>query len=328
MRGGSGLARPAIRALGASDADSAAAAAGGPARGGGALRVSTDTPAKQAGAESPGSGAVSPTSAALRLAAQKVLAAEEEEYANERYESDDGEAGKKPVKSELLRAVKTVDAEESGFLRPGGIAATTRSLSEAVRELDREDAGKPSRPESDEPAEDERTMPDLAAQKRLLRQAFHGDWRGAKELLAEQERELGEAPNVNCADRHGWTPLMWCASRGHVRMAELLLERGALLNKEEETNGWTALHLAAIAGRAEVVTLLLERGARRAQQDRWGDIAHECAPRPVKGPTGDSARALRRELRPDLTKSKPKGSPLGSPGDASVRSERSVNYYD
>ena len=41
------------------------------------------------------------------------------------------------------------------FLRPSGIAATTRSLSEAVRELDREDAGKPSRPESeDEPAED------------------------------------------------------------------------------------------------------------------------------------------------------------------------------
>jgi hypothetical protein len=56
------------------------------------------------------------------------------------------------------------------------------------------------------------------------------------------------------------TPLMAAALRGQVETVELLLDRGAGIDRQN-LHGKTALYLAAQNGHAPVVRLLLERGA-------------------------------------------------------------------
>lgn len=54
---------------------------------------------------------------------------------------------------------------------------------------------------------------------------------------------------------------MLAAMNGHVAAVKLLLEKGADINAQIETNRNTALTLACFQGRNEVVKLLLEYGA-------------------------------------------------------------------
>jgi ankyrin repeat protein len=61
--------------------------------------------------------------------------------------------------------------------------------------------------------------------------------------------------------------LLLAISKGHVQMAEQLLEAGADVD-EEDSEYCTALHLAAGAGYTQLITLLVERGADVDAQDR------------------------------------------------------------
>jgi ankyrin repeat protein len=54
------------------------------------------------------------------------------------------------------------------------------------------------------------------------------------------------------------TPLMMAALRGDVSSTQLLLDRGAAVNR----SGWTPLHYAASSPETKVVALLLDRGAQ------------------------------------------------------------------
>lgn len=58
----------------------------------------------------------------------------------------------------------------------------------------------------------------------------------------------------NAADE---TPLMMAALKGHLGIAQLLIERGADVNK----TGWAPLHYAATGGQVALIQLLLEHHA-------------------------------------------------------------------
>ena len=63
--------------------------------------------------------------------------------------------------------------------------------------------------------------------------------------------------DVNALNDKGESLLMMAALKGKVALCELLLKRGAKVNKE----GWTPLHYAAIGPEPQTVALMLARGA-------------------------------------------------------------------
>jgi ankyrin repeat protein len=72
---------------------------------------------------------------------------------------------------------------------------------------------------------------------------------------------IAEGGNVNVSNRHGWTPLMFAASRGHNSLVALLIAKGADVDAVAHENGFTALANAAQGGHLEVVQMLLRAGA-------------------------------------------------------------------
>ncbi len=78
---------------------------------------------------------------------------------------------------------------------------------------------------------------------------------GSPKVLAALLAHPGIKPDVpNASDE---TPLMMAALRGNVEGMQLLLARGAVVNRP----GWTPLHYAATGPQARAVALLLDRGA-------------------------------------------------------------------
>jgi ankyrin repeat protein len=65
------------------------------------------------------------------------------------------------------------------------------------------------------------------------------------------------ALQVDATNPANETPLMMAALRGDIEAAQLLLRRGAQVNR----SGWTPLHYAASGPQPPLVALLLERGA-------------------------------------------------------------------
>jgi uncharacterized protein len=59
----------------------------------------------------------------------------------------------------------------------------------------------------------------------------------------------------------GWTAVHIAAEKGHVKIVELLADRGADLNLRHEISRLTPFHLAALAGHKEVVKTLAAKGA-------------------------------------------------------------------
>ena len=88
---------------------------------------------------------------------------------------------------------------------------------------------------------------------------------------AEVERLLSYfLVDVNRQSAEGeCTPLGIAAYRGHIDVVQLLLDRGADPNKENEEGG-TQLHGAASGGHTDVVLLLLDRGADSIKSNKFG----------------------------------------------------------
>jgi hypothetical protein len=79
---------------------------------------------------------------------------------------------------------------------------------------------------------------------------------------------------INAHDSDGLTALMWSAMRGDTDMANLLLSKGADIEKcgadmqhFAADTGETALMKAAVFGKADMVAFLLEAGASVERQD-------------------------------------------------------------
>lgn len=56
-------------------------------------------------------------------------------------------------------------------------------------------------------------------------------------------------------DDHGFSPLHWCCKEGHLKLAELLVSRGARINATNRGDD-TPLHLASAHGHKEIVQLV------------------------------------------------------------------------
>nr|CAI5860619.1 unnamed protein product [Callosobruchus analis] len=83
-----------------------------------------------------------------------------------------------------------------------------------------------------------------------------------KEGNALQVRVWLDEPehDMNQGDDHGFSPLHWAAMKGHNKIVEMLLLRGARVNATNRGDD-TPLHLAAAHGHREIVNMLLRQRA-------------------------------------------------------------------
>lgn len=111
--------------------------------------------------------------------------------------------------------------------------------------------------------------------------ALNGNVGRMKLLMA-----LGADPNeFECQSARCRTPLIAAAGEGHYEASELLLARGANVNKRMK-RGQSALMFASYYGRTEVVKLLLARGAD-VNADFEGDTALTWAKQKGHGEIAD-----------------------------------------
>jgi ankyrin repeat protein len=73
------------------------------------------------------------------------------------------------------------------------------------------------------------------------------------------------------------TPLMLACEHENIALAELLLNRGAGVNKGKSGLYVTPLHIAAKSGNKELVKLLLVRGVKTNEKDCMGQTADKIA---------------------------------------------------
>ncbi|EGZ22618.1 hypothetical protein PHYSODRAFT_489287 [Phytophthora sojae] len=79
--------------------------------------------------------------------------------------------------------------------------------------------------------------------------------------MAEMGRMLlDHGADIEAVDGEDWTPLMCAAWRGHKAMVEMLLERGAYVDRRLP-DGATALYLASEYGQLEVARALVKNRA-------------------------------------------------------------------
>jgi ankyrin repeat protein len=91
----------------------------------------------------------------------------------------------------------------------------------------------------------------IDGQPAIMQAVRDGAWR-VFDVLAADPRA-----NVNIANSHDETPLMYLAIQGQVQRAQALIARGAKVNRL----GWTPLHYAASKGQIGVAKLLMASGA-------------------------------------------------------------------
>ena len=131
-------------------------------------------------------------------------------------------------------------------------------------------------------------------QKTALIHAVEASWLAGVELLIESRAK------VNKGDTMGRTALMVAANKGEAQLLEVLIQAGADVNREQETEyinsrfmqterrqmiGCTGLMYAAKSGNAQCVQLLLNAGAdvNVVQENEWEcDIGHSAVGYAIK----------------------------------------------
>jgi ankyrin repeat protein len=97
-------------------------------------------------------------------------------------------------------------------------------------------------------------------------------------------------------NKTGWAPLHYAASGGHLPIIKLLLENSAYIDAESP-NGTTPLMMAAMYGTPAAVNLLLEEGADATLKNEQGLTALQFAQRASRP---DSTEAIAAFLRSKL----------------------------
>jgi ankyrin repeat protein len=98
-----------------------------------------------------------------------------------------------------------------------------------------------------------------------------GDTKKIRSLIAAGQ-------DVNIQGENGGVALIWASVNGHREVAELLIQNGANVNRQEPTGqGYTPLLLACKTGKKEIVELLLANGAEINVKDNEGSTALDIA---------------------------------------------------
>ncbi|KAF9213856.1 hypothetical protein BGZ59_004724 [Podila verticillata] len=115
----------------------------------------------------------------------------------------------------------------------------------------------------------ERSIPDkdkrIKLSKLFSRAASNGDMNRVADMLDNFRDWI----DIEAQDEDGTTPLIYAACFGHVEIAFMLLEAGALVDARDKF-GWTALVWATNNKHDNMVRLLLEQGASTSAQTAKG----------------------------------------------------------
>ncbi len=105
--------------------------------------------------------------------------------------------------------------------------------------------------------------------------AYDGDIGTVSEFLGKNKS------NIDAAADNGWTALTAAAVNGHLKVVQLLLESGALIDQRNNGNR-TALMLAALQGHKNIVDYLFKQGASIGEKDHldmtaldWANLGHD-----------------------------------------------------
>ena len=82
---------------------------------------------------------------------------------------------------------------------------------------------------------------------------------------------------VDSENKLGMTALQWAAVKNRTDVTELLLSRGADVNKRSGDYHDTALHMAAFRNNTDVIEVLLKHGASTNIKNRRGFIPIDYA---------------------------------------------------
>lgn len=109
---------------------------------------------------------------------------------------------------------------------------------------------------------------------------------------------LQKGANIEAKTGEGeaWTPLHYAAADGRTKMVAFLLQKGANIHARGVMYGNTPLHAAAQSGQVAVVKLLLAKGANKNAKNRKGltpaDLARRQCQARTKAPCLAAARVL------------------------------------
>jgi hypothetical protein len=102
---------------------------------------------------------------------------------------------------------------------------------------------------------------------------------------------------VNCPDKHGWTPVMTVAENSAIELLKLMMPHADLAHTDKQ--GYTALHWAAQSVRPAAVAtvrLLLQSGADPHARNKSGDTPAALARFKLKGASGEAETVVRQVL--------------------------------
>ena len=103
---------------------------------------------------------------------------------------------------------------------------------------------------------------------------YEAAWKGHTNVV---QILIDKGADLNKTSQWGQTPVNMAARAGHKHVVQLLLDKGADPN-EASGRGQTPLHWAAMEGHKYVVQMLLERGAepnRKTEHEQWTPL--HCA---------------------------------------------------
>ncbi|XP_061163396.1 ankyrin repeat and SAM domain-containing protein 6-like [Saccostrea echinata] len=137
--------------------------------------------------------------------------------------------------------------------------ATMRMKREVAAYLDRKTTNKPERAT-------EEKKPDI------IEAIKFGD---IKRIQAILDQDLSQRDA--CSPEEGATPLMFASMAGQLDIAQLLVDHGCDMDKQDTISGWTALMQATYHGRRPVAMYLIEKGADVTIQAKNGCTAFDMA---------------------------------------------------